>query len=308
MRNNIVSIQQLNKNFGSVQALKDINLDIYEGEVFGLLGPNGAGKSTLINLICKLTKPTSGHVLLKGKHHSESTMRLGICPQENTCWPLLTCYQQLAFMAGLYGLSGKQVDARISDILQTLDLTPYKNRQARYLSVGVKRRLCIAMAIAHEPELAVFDEPMTGLDPQSRVLVREFIQSYSKKNTVIVSTHNMDEADKIADRLGILNKGQLLIADTPANLKKTVGEGDVIEIKIGNNSDLIKHELVKSLPQHVFISLHHDDIITIKANGLVNFIPLISTQITANSGIIKSFELRSNSLEDVFIFLTGRSL
>ena len=184
MAESVLKTEGLTKRYGALTAVCDLGLEVYEGEVFGLLGPNGAGKTTSINMICGLLKPDAGQVWVRGVPvtggSDQVRRRVGVCPQDIVLWERLTCLEQLQFMGQMYGLSGRQARQRGQQMLDELDLAAKGNKQARTLSGGMKRRLNLAMALVHDPEIAVLDEPEAGLDPQSRVKVREYIQSLAR--------------------------------------------------------------------------------------------------------------------------------
>jgi ABC-2 type transport system ATP-binding protein len=187
-------------------------------------------------MMCGLLRPTSGEVFIGGNSLkvSRSTQvrsRVGICPQENILWSKLTCFEQLVFSARMYGVSPENARRRADELLGKMGLGGKRNRLASTLSGGMKRRMNVIMAVMHDPEILVFDEPEAGLDPQSRVLVREFIRELSRNRSVIITTHNMDEADRMADRVAIMDQGRLLQLDTPENLKRSIGEGDVLVLR-----------------------------------------------------------------------------
>jgi ABC-2 type transport system ATP-binding protein len=234
MAETVLQTRAITKRYGSLTAVQELSLEVYAGEVFGLLGPNGAGKTTSINMLCGLLKPDSGQVLIHGKAitdgEAEVRKRVGVCPQNIVVWNTLTCLEQMQFLGEMYGMPGRIARQRSEKLLADLDLSEKKDKLARTLSGGMQRRLNLAMALVHDPEILVLDEPEAGLDPQSRVLVREYVKSLARRKTIILTTHNMDEADRMADRVAILDHGRLLTVDTPEALKRTVGEGDVLEI------------------------------------------------------------------------------
>ncbi|MGE5775770.1 MAG: ABC transporter ATP-binding protein, partial [Chloroflexota bacterium] len=199
----VLQAQSLTKRYGEVTAVNDLSLEVCEGEVFGLLGPNGAGKTTSINMICGLLKPDAGQVTVRGKvitnGDASIRARVGVCPQNIVLWGQLTCIEQMQFIGEMYGMRGKAARDRGEKLLKELDLVEKKDKLARTLSGGMQRRLNLAMALVHDPEIIVLDEPEAGLDPQSRVLVREYVKSLARQKTIILTTHNMDEADRMAD-------------------------------------------------------------------------------------------------------------
>ena len=306
--NIVIQVNNLKKQFGELTVVEGLNFEIQQNEIFGLLGPNGAGKTTTINIICGLLAPTAGTIHFNGSNGKDHKSLIGYCPQENIFYPKLNCLEQLIFIGQMYGLSAQYLKTKAMELLELLGLKEKANVRAINLSGGMKRRLNICLALIHNPEIIILDEPEAGLDPQSRILVREFIKTLGKEKTVILTTHNMDEADRLADRIAIIDHGKLLLLDTPQNLKKTIGEGDILELVIANgNENLINQfsDLIQKLKMDVkaggnSILIKHPDIIqqmvTIKD---------IAEKIGLN---IAEIRLRENTLEDVFIHLTGRNL
>jgi len=309
MLENALQIKELSKNFGSLKAVDNLCFEVNEGEVFGFLGPNGAGKSTSINMICGLLKPDSGEIIIAGEKVKENISfrnKIGICPQNIIIWPKLTCYEQLIFVGKTYNLPNNEVKERANDLLLKMGLMEKKNKLAQTLSGGMQRRLNLILGLIHNPEILVLDEPEAGLDPQSRILVRDFIKSLAKEKTIILTTHNMDEADRVVDRVAIIDQGKLLQLDTPANLKKSVGEGDVLEIRAAKVVEKENVEtLLKPFSENVKIS---NSSILIQSKNMLGRISEI-TAVLKNAGMeILEIKLRENTLEDVFIHLTGKKL
>lgn len=301
--------ESLTKRYGSLVAVKDLALEIYEGEVFGFLGPNGAGKTTSINMMCGLLKPDGGRVLIHGQpvndHDANIRARVGVCPQNIVLWNTLTCLEQLEFIGEMYDVPRKVARQRGETLLETMGLTEKRDRLARTLSGGMQRRLNLIMALVHEPDILVLDEPEAGLDPQSRVMVREYVKSLARKKTVILTTHNMDEADRMADRVAIIDHGKLLIVDAPEALKRTVGEGDVLEIEVSGVPAKLAVEAVASLVPEVSTTNHT---LVIRARGVVEMLPAVLDALRGADARPGEVRLRANTLEDVFISLTGRRL
>ncbi len=304
----VIQTRNITKRYGSLTAVENLSLDVYEGEVFGLLGPNGAGKTTSINMLCGLLKPDSGEVLVHGKTitdgDAEVRSRVGVCPQNIILWNNLTCLEQMQYVGELYGLNGKTVRQRSIQLLKDLDLEEKKDKRARTLSGGMQRRLNLALALIHDPEILVLDEPEAGLDPQSRVLTREYIKGLAHHKTIILTTHNMDEADRMADRVAIMDHGRLLMVDTPAALKHKVGEGDVLEIELDNDPAQALNALLPIVPG---VSTNNHTLV-IRARGVVELLPAILEALQRVGTHPGEVRLRANSLEDVFISLTGRRL
>ena len=302
----MIKIERLKKEYGEFIAVDRLSFVINRNEVFGLLGPNGAGKTTTISMICGLLPPTNGTITFENESDRKSL--IGYCPQENIFYPKLTCLEQLLFTGQMYGATSKSLKARASELLDLLGLNNKTHVRASNLSGGMKRRLNICLALIHNPEILILDEPEAGLDPQSRILVRDFIKAYGKEKTIILTTHNMDEADRLADRIAIIDHGKLLLLDTPQNLKKTIGEGDILEIIIENgneNSIKIFTEKVGSFSKNVKTSANS---IFIKHLNVIDQISTIKNLAESNGLLISEIKLRENTLEDVFIHLTGRNL
>jgi ABC-2 type transport system ATP-binding protein len=221
----------LHKSFNGFVAVDSLSVEIRNGEIFGLLGPNGAGKTTAIRMITGLLKPDHGEVFINGAAANSRDTRLdvGICPQELVLWNNLTCLEQLVFMAAMYDIQGTIARPRALKLLERMGLTEKRNKLAKTLSGGMQRRMNILMALMHDPAILILDEPEAGLDPQSRVMVRDFIQSLAQSKTVIFTTHNMDEADRICDRIGIIDQGRMLVTGTPEELKLRIGGTATLE-------------------------------------------------------------------------------
>lgn len=306
----VLQTEHLTKRYGDKVAVDDLNLEICSGEVFGFLGPNGAGKTTSINMICGLLKPDAGQVLLNGKVLVSGDgwhTRLGVCPQNIVVWEKLTCLEQLQFIGEMYGLAPKTAIRNGIQLLETLDLADRSAWQAHKLSGGMRRRLSLALALVHDPEIVLLDEPAAGLDPQSRVLVREYIQSLARKKTVILTTHDMDEAERLADRVAIIDHGSLLVLDTPEALKRRLGRGDVIEISLDTEPEADLPTLLSGLVEPAGISLDRR-LLTLRLLDGIHKLPAILDTLATAHGSVTDVRLRQNTLEDVFIQLTGRSL
>jgi ABC-2 type transport system ATP-binding protein len=305
----VLRIENVTKVYGSLVAVRNLTMEVFDGEIFGLLGPNGAGKTTSINMLCGLLKPDTGRVLIHGRSITDGDAdlrtRVGVCPQNIVLWGTLTCLEQLVFVGEMYGLRGPEARRRAERLLGDLDLAEKRNWLARTLSGGMQRRLNLALALVHDPEILVLDEPEAGLDPQGRVMVREYVRSLARRKTVILTTHNMDEADRMADRVAILDHGQLLTVDTPEALKRTVGQGDVLEIELNTGAIEPALAALASIMPEVTTSNHT---LVIRARGVVEMLPSVLEalrKVDAHPGEVR---LRANTLEDVFISLTGRRL
>lgn len=314
MANIILEAKALSKSYRGFQAVKELSLAVEEGEVFGFLGPNGAGKTTTIHMLCGLLQPDAGEVRLRGQlvrnGHSETRALVGVCPQNIVLWEKLTCLEQLIFMAQMYDLPQQRARQNAQRLLADLDLAEKSRQAAGTLSGGMQRRLNIAMALVHDPQIVVLDEPEAGLDPQSRVKVRSYIQSLARRKTVILTTHNMDEAERVADRVAIIDHGQLLVLDTPQALKARVGAGDILEIGLTAHpaqAGAAAQQALLGLADAVSYdeagrSLH------VRALNAIAILPALLERLRQAGLEPGEVKIRQNTLEDVFIQLTGRRL
>jgi len=307
-----LGIDGLTKRYGSLTAVDSLTLEVDRGEILGFLGPNGAGKTTSINMMCGLLKPDEGSVTLEGRSVSagdaDVRTRVGVCPQEVVLWPILTCIEQLQFVGEMYGFQSGASRRRGEELLDDLGLAEKRDELARALSGGMQRRLNLALALVHDPEIVVLDEPEAGLDPQSRVRVRDYIRSMARKRTVIVTTHNMDEADRVADRVAIIDQGRLLVLDTPGALKARVGEGDVVELALADAAEAERAKAaLGSVPGLTNVATA-DGTVKVSAKAAEHVLPAIMAALASEGLACRDLRLRENTLEDVFIHLTGRRL
>lgn len=309
----VLTVRNLTKSYGNLMAVGDLSLDVLRGEVFALLGPNGAGKTTTISIICGLQKGDSGRVMIDG-HSMEEDPRecrrlIGLCPQDIVIWESLRCLEQLEFMGRMYDLEASFARKRALELLGILGLEGKKHALAKTLSGGMKRRLNIAMALIHDPPILILDEPQAGLDPQSRILVREYIRSLAEKGTtVVLTTHEMDEADRLADRVAIIDHGRLLVLDTPRNLKDHVGEGDILEITIADAQTEQVSRLQENLPKGVDRMVYQQGVLRFVGVDVHDALPTLMERLRQGGLEIEDMVFRKKTLEDVFVSLTGRRL
>src|SRR5271167_3005200 len=230
-----ITVDHITKKYGDFTAVDDVSFNVHQGEIFGLLGPNGAGKSTLIRMMTTLLPITSGHALINGfdvvKDADAARRCMGVIPQALTSDIDLTVEENLNIYAKLYGVPAEERKRNIDDLLETVDLSKWRNAQTKTLSGGMRRRLEIARGLVHSPKIFFLDEPTTGLDPVSRVAVWEMLTKIknSRDLTVLITTHYMDEADRLCDRIAIVDHGKLVALDTPEALKTSVPGSNVIE-------------------------------------------------------------------------------
>ncbi len=304
----VIQVHDLTKHFNGLTAVDHLSFNVYRGEVFGFLGPNGAGKSTTINMLCGLTKPSSGTISFKNPPGDDNPGTLiGLCPQENIHWSKLTCLEQLIFVARCYNIPGSSAKKKATVLLTDMGLEAKRDVQAAKLSGGMKRRLNLCLALVHDPGIIVLDEPEAGLDPQSRIMVREYIRSLAENKTVILTTHNMDEAERLSHRVAIIDKGKLLLTGSPDELKNTIGEGDTLEIILEGSlpSGFDSREFENPGWGKLRIS---ENCLFITSKNIVNEIGRISSILKDKNLRVKEMKIRQNTLEDVFIHLTGKNL
>ncbi len=307
----MIEAKDLTKKYGDLMAVDGLNIGIKKGEVFGFLGPNGAGKTTSIKMMVGLLRPTSGKVFINGTDVQKIEKgTIGICPQELMLWENLTCKESLNLMADMYEVPKKIRDPRVQKLLSDLFLVEKADTIVSKLSGGMKRRLNLALSVVHEPEVVVLDEPSEGLDPQSRRVLWNYIRAMRDEEgkTVILTTHIMDEADQLSDRIAIIDHGKLIRLDTPENLKKEIGEGDVVDLKISDtsrNQDLIK-ELAND--KDVISVVEVNGRINIRALNAVSKLPMMMQTVERLDVQVADISVRQNTLEDVFIDLTGTGL
>ena len=307
MNQQAISVKNLNKIYGKNSlskkvALDNINLNIPRGSIFGLLGPNGAGKSTFINILADLVKKTSGEVSVLGIDHEKDLKKvklsMGIVPQELNIDPFFTPHELLEIQAGLYGVHRK--DRNTNRILEMLALSDKSHAYARTLSGGMRRRLLIAKAMVHDPEILILDEPTAGVDVELRSNLWNNIHLLNKKGkTIIITTHYLHEAEELCDSIGIIDKGKLVACNTKENIKSLVNKKKImISYKPKNNFNI--SELKK-----MNLSVEYDE-----NNIFINYVPndiefdKILKQIQ-NSGVeIMDMKIKDSNLEDVFLKLT----
>jgi ABC-2 type transport system ATP-binding protein len=299
----ILKADSLVKKYDDITAVDGISFEVIRGEIFGFLGPNGAGKTTTIKMMSGLLKPDNGKVI---RDNTESQRSIGICPQNIVVWENLTCYEQISFMGKMYNMSTDEVNIKCKELLDALGLSEVKDRLAKNLSGGMKRRLNIALAMIHSPELVFLDEPQAGLDPQSRVLVREYIRSIKNRTTVVLTTHDMEEAEKLSDRICIIDRGKLLTIGKASEITSINGYGDLVEIDFEGD---VEKELIPFIDKEQIpgISLS-DNRITINTGNPVVIVEKMLSVISKHKVKVRSLQIRKKSLEDIFIDLTGRSL
>lgn len=315
-----IEVLDIHKTYGkgesAVEAVKGISLTIYKGELFGFLGPNGAGKTTSLRIMVGLLEQTKGEVQILGmtpkdRHtRKELKSKIGIIPQDISIYEDLTVEENMWFMANAYKLSKEFAERRINELITKIGLEEKRKSLARTLSGGQKRRLNLIMGIIHDPVIILCDEPTPGLDPQSRVAVWKFVLNLVKEEgkTVVLTTHFMEEADRLSDRVAIIDHGEILVLDTPDKLKGSIGEGDLVEIQISDNEKLeAAKEALSNFEgvQEVNITAN---LLTVRCLDVIARMASLLNVIEDLGVEIEHLGIRNTTLEDVFISLTGRTL
>lgn len=300
----MIKIRKLAKRYENLVAVDNVNLEIGKNEVFGLLGPNGAGKTTLIHMLATLLKPTSGTATVNGydiiSESAKVRSSIGIVFQTPSSDDMLTGYENLKIHAYLYGVRSSEREKRIQSVLDLVGLGDRQHDQVKKYSGGMRRRLEIARGLLHEPTVMFLDEPTLGLDPSSREMMWEYIKKLVKEKevTLILTTHYMEEADHLCNRIGIIDEGKIIALDTPTNLKKSIG-GDIVKIKPKSYPDL---EVLRKLTYIRKIELVGGDVIMYVDNAREN-IPDILKHVDADF-----VEFRSPDLNDVFLKLASKTI
>ena len=310
---NMIEVDHIVKKYGDFLAVNDVSFAVKEGEIFGLLGPNGAGKSTLIRMMTTLIPITSGSARIAGHDVSEdpnaARRTIGVIPQALTSDLDLTVEENMLIYAKLYDVPPKRRKEAIDELLETVDLTKWRDAQTKTLSGGMRRRLEIARGLVHSPRIFFLDEPTTGLDPVSRVAVWEMLTNIKAKRklTVLITTHYMDEADRLCNRIAIVDHGKLVALDSPEALKATVPGSTVIEVQFTNPPADWEHRL-RGLPGVTSVQDESAGMFRVlTANGSGTTTDLVEMAVVAKVSI-KTLTVQNTTLDDVFVHYTGRQL
>jgi len=309
----ILHANNLVRKFGELTAVDDVSFDIQEGEIFSLLGPNGAGKTTTISMLSTLLAPTSGDALINGFSIKGDSMQvrkyIGIVPQEIALYDELSALENLNYWGKLYDLSGQELSHRVSEVLEQIGLSDRAKDRLKTYSGGMKRRVNIAAGLLHKPKLLFMDEPTVGIDPQSRRMILDMVKDLNQQGMAILyTTHYMEEAQELSNRVGIIDHGKLIAVGTQEELTQQVGETDSIHILTDPTDDLqsIASKLngfdgiIRVLVEETGLNLITNDAET-------NLAPIIN-QASQAGARIKSIEIVEPNLETVFLHLTGRAL
>jgi lipooligosaccharide transport system ATP-binding protein len=302
----LIVVKNLVKQFGDFTAVNGINFSVKQGESFGLLGPNGAGKSSTMRIIGATSQRTSGEVLILGKDPEQAgpqiRAHLGVVPQQDNLDEELTCAENLYIYGRYFGLPKTTVKNKIDELLEFAQLLDKKNSKVKSLSGGMKRRLTIARALVSDPDILMLDEPTTGLDPQARHILWDRLFRLKEKGvTLLITTHHMDEAEQLCDRLMVMDKGEIMAEGSPADLIKKYSTKEVLEVRFGSerNSQMVEQlhtfaDRLEELPDRLLLYTDSGEDLLAK---------IVAANIHPNTSLV-----RRSSLEDVFLRLTGRSL
>jgi ABC-2 type transport system ATP-binding protein len=309
----ILEVHNLVKKYGDFTAVKGVSFDIQEGEIFSLLGPNGAGKTTTISMLSTLFVPTSGEATIGGHSVTKEPMAvrnlIGVVPQEIALYDDLSARENLVFWGQMYGLSGKALTARVNEVLEQIDLVDKAKNKVKTYSGGMKRRVNIGVGLLHKPRLLFMDEPTVGIDPQSRRAILDSVKELNKQGmTVLYTTHYMEEAAELSNRVGIIDHGELIALGTQAELTRQVGENETLILHLGEDEDpepLAK--VLKTIPNVLQATATDHEIAVIARQAEEILAPVVAK--AGEHGIrIHSLDIREPNLEAVFLHLTGRAL
>jgi linearmycin/streptolysin S transport system ATP-binding protein len=309
----ILEVHDLVKKYRDFIAVKGITFNIKEGEIFSLLGPNGAGKTTTISMLSTLYTPTSGDATIGGHSITKEPMAvkqlIGVVPQEIALYEDLTARENLIFWGQMYGLSGKSLKQRVNDVLEQIDLVEKAKNQIKTYSGGMKRRVNIGVGLLHKPRLLFMDEPTVGIDPQSRRAILDTVKDLNKQGmTVLYTTHYMEEAQELSDRVGIIDHGELIALGTQKELTQQVGESETLILHIGENDNA--DALANSLKgvKDILEAKAADHEVSVIAHEAEDVLAAVVTKANERGIKIRSIDIREPNLEAVFLNLTGRAL
>lgn len=307
-----IEVDKLTKKFGDLTAVNEISFNVEDGEIFGLLGPNGAGKTTLIRMLTTLTSPTSGTATVGGhdivKDANGVRHALGVIPQAFTSDPELTAEENMLIHAKLYGVAASERMQLIDKLLESVDLQKFKTKLVRTFSGGMRRRLEIARGLVHSPKIMFLDEPTTGLDPVSRTNVWEMIRRLRDESrlTILLTTHYMDEADKLCDRIAIVDHGKLAALDSPTRLKDSVPGTDAVEAEfLGAPADW--DQQLRGLTHAESVQIRNGAVHIASSDGPATVAALMD--LARGRGVtVKRVSVQGTTLDDVFVHYTGNDL
>ena len=315
MNDSIIDIQGLTKRYpgSAMLAVDHLTLSIKRGEIFSLLGPNGAGKTTTISMLSCLLTPTEGDALISGHSVTNDSLAarriIGIVPQEVALYDDLSARENLLFWGRMYGMQGKPLSTKADEILERIGLTDRAKDRLSTFSGGMKRRLNVGVGLIHSPEIVYMDEPTVGIDPQSRRSILDMVKDLNQQGmTVLYTTHYMEEAQELSDRVGIMDHGKIIALGTQAELTEMVGEREVLRLYL---SEIQSAENLATLLQEldvVFDASAVDHQVIISTADASEALPAVMSAAAVNGFTIRSVDIQEPNLEAVFLHLTGRAL
>jgi ABC-2 type transport system ATP-binding protein len=300
--------QDLVRRFGDVQAVNGVDLSIPKGEIYGFLGPNGAGKSTMVHMLCTLIAPTGGRATVAGFDVSSDPrkvrLHIGVALQEAALDPKQTGAELLSLQGRLYGLRRREIQRRVSELAELIDLGDFLDRMIGTYSGGMKRRLDLAAALIHNPEVVFLDEPTSGLDPVSRLQVWSEVRRLNVELgiTIFLTTQYLEEADELAHRVGIIDRGQIVAEGTPNDLKKAVGSDLILVHVEGDATEAIS--VLSNLPGVQNVEAHGRELVITTSTGSATISP-VAVALAGTNIVVRDLTLRTPTLDDVFLELTG---
>lgn len=301
----------LTKTFGSLTAVDDVSLELVEGETYGLLGPNGAGKTTAISMMAGLLRPDRGDVVVSGQSMGVGSVRaraeIGLVPQELAIYPDLTADENLQFFGRLYGMGGRALRQRTDLVLEVVELAERRSDRTSEYSGGMQRRLNIAIGLLHQPKLLILDEPTVGVDPQSRNAILEAVEALSAEGmAVLYTTHYMEEAERLCDRVGIIDEGRLIAQGTRRELVAHVGQLDRIELR--GHGDLEAAASEVAAVSGIDGASAADETVSALASDASTMLPSVLVAASRGGMVVSGVEIQQPDLEAVFLHLTGKAL
>ncbi|MHA1755795.1 MAG: ABC transporter ATP-binding protein [Promethearchaeota archaeon] len=310
----VIETEKLSKIYDHKKVVNDLNIHVNKGELLSLLGPNGAGKTTIIKMLTTILKPDEGTAFVNGfnikKEKKKIRKTIGVCPQELVFYEQLSALENMIFFGRMFNIKKDILVKRAEDILRTLGLFDRKDKVKNF-SGGMKRRLNFAISYIMNPEILFLDEPSAGLDPQSKRIVYNYIEKLKEEGkTILLTTHDMHEAELLSDRVLIIDNGKIIAEGTPDELKEKYGKKNIVEITFKET------KLIESIKQKLnsldFIEeikdVNETEIMIYFQGGIKNFIKILNQEIIQDLDFIENINLRQNTLEDIFLILTGRRL
>jgi ABC-2 type transport system ATP-binding protein len=307
----VLAAEGLTKSFGDLMAVNGVSFEIAEGETFGLLGPNGAGKTTAISMVAGLLEPDSGAVHVAGTpirtNSTAGRSDIGLVPQELAIYPDLTAAENLRFFGRLYDMPAEALEKRVAEVLEVIGLSDRQNDLTREFSGGMQRRLNIGIGLLHRPRLLILDEPTVGVDPQSRNAILESVEDLSGQGiAVLYTTHYMEEAERLCDRVAIIDEGVVKAEGTRRELVSLVGEKDRIRVTV--TGDLVEVARVASELPAVHEASPADSGVDVLANDASTLLPELLSRVAATGANVTGVAVFEPNLEAVFLHLTGKAL